>query len=66
VLLQHRLQHRWSWKTLEPQQQRLLLEWTPMNEHAERQKRHKDMADKVLEEVRPAATNDRGITSKQV
>ena len=34
-----------------PQKQRLLLEWTPMNEHAERQKRHKAMGDKVLKEV---------------
>jgi hypothetical protein len=51
LLLQLCLQHRWSWKTLEPQQQRLLLDWTPMNEHAERQKRHKDMADKVIKEV---------------
>ena len=34
-----------------PQKQRLLLEWTPMNEHAERQKRHKDMGDKILKEV---------------
>ena len=49
-----------------PQKQRLLLEWTPMNEHAERQKRHKEMADEVLKEVGQGSPNDHGISYKQL
>jgi hypothetical protein len=57
MLLYKRLQHRWSWKTMPPQKQRLLLEWTPMNEHAERLKRHKKLGEKALEEVGQVAMN---------
>jgi hypothetical protein len=45
------LQYRWRWRLMPPQQQRLLLAWTPAAEEAARQERHKDAGAKTLAEV---------------